>query len=358
MKFGRIFSTVALSSMVYGRHVHNNHEVNEKRDVTVIVTQLVNENGQIYAATNKPETTTASSVETTSAQTTTLTPSTTFNDASSSSSSTSSSSSSTSSSSGEYGGSGGITYSPYTNSGSCKTSSEIQSDIEFLSQFDIIRIYDTDCEAMSAILSAMGSDQKLMVGIYYIDDIASSVSLIESAFDGDYSQLYAVSVGNELVNSGDNTPAEILTAVESARTQLTAIGYTGDVVTVDTLVAVEDNTSMCSIGDFLAVNSHPYWDGNVDPEDCGTWLQTQIENLSNTCGSDKTILITETGWPTEGSTYGTCVPSKTNQETCINSIIETLGSQVILFTTYNDYWKSAGTYGVEQYWGIFGDSSE
>ncbi|CDO94425.1 unnamed protein product [Kluyveromyces dobzhanskii CBS 2104] len=360
---------LALATVASAATVHKHHVVEEKRDVTVVVTNFVNENGQVL---------TQASTEATTDGTTTLQPVTDLGDSksvdtisttstvksvssasSSTTSSTASSSGSGTSSSGtgEYGGALGITYSPYSSSGTCKSSDVIKSDIESLSQFNVIRIYDTDCDSIEPILASLQSSQKIFLGIYDIDKIAASVSIIESAFNGDFSKVYAISVGNELVNAGTNTVSEVSSAVESARTQLSAIGYTGDIVTVDTLVATENNSGLCSVSDFIAVNCHPYWDGNVDPSNCGPWVKTQIDNLSSTCNNGKTILITETGWPTEGNTYGTCVPSKANQETCIKSIIDSIGDQAILFTTYNDYWKDAGDEGVEQYWGIFGDSS-
>ncbi|QEU58878.1 hypothetical protein KDRO_B01430 [Kluyveromyces lactis] len=368
--------TLALASVVSAAAVHKHHAAEEKRDVTVVVTNFVDQNGQVLVdgQTSATDATTTlqpvtdigggKSVETTtitssSGSSTSLSGSSTSSSGgtSSSSSSTSSSSDASSSSSGEYGDALGITYSPYTSSGSCKSSDTIKSDIKNLSQFSVIRIYDTDCDAMEAILSQLQSGQKIFVGIYDIDNIASSVSAIESAFNGDFSKVYAISVGNELINAGTSTVSQLSSAVESAKSKLSAIGYTGDVVTVDTLVATENNSGLCSMSDFIAVNCHPYWDGNVEPSNCGPWVKQQLDNLSSTCNNGKKIIVTETGWPTKGDTYGSCVPSKSNQETCVQSIIDTLGSQAILFTTYNDYWKDAGAQGVEQYWGIFGDSS-
>lgn len=272
-------------------------------------------------------------------------------------SSTASQSSSTasSSSSSDASGAKGITYSPYTNSGSCKDSSTIKSDIEMLSDFDVIRLYDTDCSGVEAVLSAKTSSQKLFAGIYYISKIADSVSIIKSAVEeyGSWDDIYTVSIGNELVNSGDATVSEIKSAVESTRSELEDAGYTGKVVSVDTLVAVQDNTDLCEYSDYIAVNSHPFWDGSVVASDSGSWLKTQIANIKKTCGGSKSVLITETGWPTQGDDYGVAVPSKSNQEAALKSIVEEVGDQVILFTTYNDLWKAAGSYGVEQYWGIF-----
>lgn len=276
----------------------------------------------------------------------------------SSSTATSTSSSSTSTSTAWYKGAKGITYSPYTDSGSCKDSDTIQSDIEKLTDFDIIRLYDTDCSGLENVLAAKSSSQTVFAGIYYLAKIAASVEIISAAVadcDGGWDNIYSVSVGNELVNSGANTPAEISAAITTARAALTTAGFSGKVVSVDTLVAVQDNTDLCQYSDFIAVNSHPYWDGSVYPEDAGTWLKQQISNIKSTCGGEKSVLITETGWPTQGDDYGVAVPSVANQRTAIEAINSEVGDQVILFTTYNDLWKDAGSYGVEKYWGILDD---
>ncbi|SCU84959.1 LANO_0C02916g1_1 [Lachancea nothofagi CBS 11611] len=254
-----------------------------------------------------------------------------------------------------YSGAAGIAYSPYQKNGQCKTLEMVTADMAEIQDFGIIRIYATDCNVLANLKAAVSSNQKIMVGIWDLTKISDSVTAITSAFGSDFSQIQSVSVGNELVNSGQATVQDIQTAVSSAKSQLQAIGYSGSVVSVDTLVAVTANPGLCEISDFLAVNSHPYWDGNVEPSNCGPWLKQQIANLQATCGSDKQVLITETGWPNSGDANGNCWPSPENMQTCVESINSALGSQVLLFTTYNDYWKNPGPENVEQRWGIFGD---
>ncbi|QPG74253.1 hypothetical protein FOA43_001578 [Brettanomyces nanus] len=257
-----------------------------------------------------------------------------------------------------YAGQGkGITYSPYTDSGSCKSESVIASDIQLLSDFDIIRVYAPDCSCVTAIMGSMGSSQTLFAGVYYmasIDaDIATLATQVEASSQG-WDGIYAVAIGNEWVNGGEYSASEVASAVTQGRSALTAQGYSGKVVTVDTLVAYENNPDLCTASDFVAANSHAYWDGNCEPSNAGPWLQEQIASVKSACGGSKDVLICETGWPTQGSTYGSLgVPSVSNQLAAIKSISETVASQVIFFTTYNDYWKDAGTYGVEKYWGIF-----
>ncbi|KAK7677392.1 hypothetical protein QCA50_019607 [Cerrena zonata] len=192
----------------------------------------------------------------------------------------------------------------------------------------------------------------------------SDLSSLDSAIKGSergWDAIDTVSIGNELVNGGSNSASDVAQAVKKAKSWLksNASSFSGSVVTVDTLVAVENNSGdLCDASDYLAVNSHPFWDGNVDPSDAGPWLKQQISDLQEKCGNNgKKVVITETGWPTKGDSFQKCQPSTKNQLAAIKSISETIGDQVIFFTTYNDYWKDAGNYDVEQYWGIFGDPS-
>ncbi|KAH3673325.1 hypothetical protein WICMUC_003785 [Wickerhamomyces mucosus] len=371
MRFQLALLSVLAAAIASPIHEHHEH----KRDVeTVYVTEVITAQAQI------PSTSTGASIisssvaksfspksYSSSSGTTYLAPSSSqsatsiqlrSSSTSTSSSSTlsSSSSSASSTSTGITSGAKGITYSPYTDSGSCKDADTIQSDIAKLSGFDYIRLYDTDCSGVENVLAAKTSSQKLFAGIYYLAKVDSSVEILKNAVastSGGWDEIFTVSIGNELINSGDATVSEIGAAVTSARAALTSAGYSGTVVSVDTLVAVQNNPTLCDYSDFVAVNSHPFWDGSVYPADSGSWLKQQISNIKSVCGGSKDVLITETGWPTQGDDYGVAVPSTENQNTAIESIISEVGDQVILFTTYNDLWKDAGSYGVEKYWGIF-----
>lgn len=250
----------------------------------------------------------------------------------------------------------GIAYSSYTDSGTCKDASTVKSDFEKLTGFDIIRVYDTDCDIVNSVLAALSGSQKLFAGIYYLDKIHDSVAIISQAVQsngGSWDKIHTVSVGNELVNDGKKTVAEIGQAVDQARSALKSAGYSGKVVSVDTLVAVQNNPGLCEYSDYVAVNCHPFWDGGVLPENAGTWLQEQIASVKKTCGGSKDVLITESGWPHQGDTYGKAIPSPANQKTAIGAISESCGSQVLLFDAYDDLWKDGGKYGVEKYWGLY-----
>ncbi|CAB4253036.1 similar to Saccharomyces cerevisiae YGR279C SCW4 Cell wall protein with similarity to glucanases [Maudiozyma barnettii] len=269
----------------------------------------------------------------------------------------SSSSGSSPSSSVTAGNAKGITYSPYASDGTCKSASDVASDLAQLTSYGIIRLYGVDCSQVENVLKAKASSQKLFLGIYYVDQIADGVSTIKNAVEsyGSWDDISTVSVGNELVNGGEASTAQVGEYISTARSALTAAGYTGSVVSVDTFIAVINNPDLCNYSDYMAVNAHAYFDENTTAENAGPWVLEQIQRVWTACGGKKDVLITESGWPSQGQTYGLAVPSEANQKTAISSIEDTCGSATILFTAFNDYWKADGAYGVEKYFGILSD---
>lgn len=183
-------------------------------------------------------------------------------------------------------------------------------------------------------------------------DIKLLVDQVSSSSRG-WDAIYAVSIGNEWLNNGEYTVDQVISAISKAKSILAQNGYTGPVVTVDTVPGYKSNPSICKATDLITVNAHAYWDGNVKPQDSGAFLQNQIADLKALCPG-KEVLITETGWPSRGNTFGTLgVPGLGEQLACVKSIAETVANKVIFFTMYNDFWKTPGPYGVEQYWGLF-----
>ncbi len=265
----------------------------------------------------------------------------------------------------DAGGSGlpGVTYSPYNSDGTCKSAGQVLSDFQQLSgMYGLIRVYGTDCDQVNSVMAAAGSiNVQMMLGIFNLDDLDTQVSQLVQGVNnnGGWARVAAVSVGNELVNNGQATPAQVVGAVTSARQSLRAAGYQGPVVTVDTFVAVQKNPSLCDNSDFCAMNIHPFFDANTDASSAGDFVTRQVANTRQVLANpNQRIVVTESGWPWQGSANGAAVPGKDNQATAVDSIRSTYGSlnpsDLILFTAFNDLWKTAapGTFYAEQYWGM------
>ncbi|KAI4752143.1 glycoside hydrolase [Aureobasidium sp. EXF-3400] len=259
----------------------------------------------------------------------------------------------------------GIVYSPYTDAGGCKSQDQVNSDFEKImsyasangDSYDFVRTYGTDCDQVSLVLNVCEKyDLKIFAGVYNIwdsDSFDSELSKLTAAAGNDWSRFNTISIGNEVVNQGKVAAGDVAGKVQKARGVLNAAGYSGKIVAVDTLVAMVAHPELCKVSDYIAVNAHPFFDGNVAAENSGEWLLNSIQEVSSVCGGGDTW-ITETGWPTQGSTNGKAVPSVQNQKAALSSMKSAVSSNVVWFTAFNDMWKtnSASTFNAEQYWGM------
>ncbi|KAA8915175.1 hypothetical protein TRICI_002670 [Trichomonascus ciferrii] len=271
-------------------------------------------------------------------------------------SSASSGSSDSGSSSGSSDPSGsGITYSPYSSNGGCKSANEVKSDVSKLSEYSVIRIYGVDCDQVKNVYNALGDNQKVMLGIFEVGNLENDLKTMKDGVNGNWDKVHSVSIGNELVNGGQAKPSEVKDMVSKGKSTLKGFGYNGPVVATDTFIATINNPELCDVGDYIAINAHAYFDGNVEASGAGKWVKEQINRVKDTCGGDKKIYVTESGWPSKGDTNGKAVPSPENLKTAVKSIKNEVGDQVCLFSAFNDMWKSPGYLNVEQYWGILSD---
>lgn len=259
------------------------------------------------------------------------------------------------------GGSGfssGISYSPYNADNSCKSTSQVASDFQRIRGYSVVRLYGTDCDQIANVIEATrGKDISLFLGIFHIDQAQDESQTIISAVNGDWGLVNAVSVGNEVVNSGRGSVGQVTAAIGQVRDILKGAGYSGPVVTVDTMVAMQANPELCHASDFCAINCHAFFDGNVLPDGAGDFVQ-QWADLISSAANGKTVIVTETGWPSQGEANNKAIPSKENQAAAIESIQLKLGQNVIVYNAFNDLWKvdRGDTFGAERFWGVFGDA--
>ncbi|KAK9462263.1 glycoside hydrolase superfamily [Lipomyces oligophaga] len=331
--------------------------------ITTIPSSTSSSSSSIDSTTELTTTSTFSttgSVQSTSTSTSTSTSvSTSTSDSSSDSSSSSASSSATPVSTIiPYA----ITYSPYNDDGSCKTSSEVASDFELIvsKQIMTVRIYGTDCDSISTVEGQLDDYGLTVVQGLWIDD--TGVDSIDTGLDdlitwgsenSNWDLVEMIIIGNEAVSNGYCTADELLTKITSVRTQLQDAGYTGPITTAESPDIFINNASLCQSDslDLVGINSHPYFDASSSAESAGTFNENQIALTKAAC-NDKEVFITESGYPSAGIVNGGNVPSVANQKIAIEKILEASQGNLIIFTVYNDLWKSLGPYGVEQSFGI------
>ncbi|TGO12079.1 hypothetical protein BTUL_0095g00370 [Botrytis tulipae] len=283
---------------------------------------------------------------------------------SSSSSTTSSAAAASTSAVAASSGGYGFAYSPYMANNACKTQDQVNEDFAAIpSSYSTVRIYGTDCnQVATTLVAAKKYGFKIFAGVYDFAEVSSETQAIVDAVNGDWSLITTISIGNEWVNNGVTDAAGVAGAVATAKSILSAANYPGKVVAVDTLAATKLYPSLCDNVDYCAVNCHPFFDTNTAADAAGTFLSTQISELRALLSNpDMDIVITETGWPSAGTSHDQAVASPAAQTTALAAIKELFASNasnVFLFSTFNDYWKvnTAALYMAEQSWGYLGNS--
>ena len=252
----------------------------------------------------------------------------------------------------------GISYSPYNADGTCKSVSQVARDMEMVAGFSVIRLYGTDCDQIASVLKAItGRGISLFLGIFDLTQLPGECKEIVDAAKGNWGIIKTVSVGNELVNNGKASVAEVTAAIQIVRSTLKASGYNGPVVTVDTITAMKANPELCHASDFCAINCHAFFDGNVYAEGAGHFVRDWAQKVSEATGG-MSVVIAETGWPTQGNKNNKAIPSQENHDIAITSIRRLIPENLILYSAFNDLWKedSENTHDAEKFWGILGNA--
>ncbi|GEQ68919.1 hypothetical protein JCM33374_g2589 [Metschnikowia sp. JCM 33374] len=159
-------------------------------------------------------------------------------------------------------------------------------------------------------------------------------------------------VGNEAINDGYVTIPQLIQKIASIKTILNNAGWTGQITTSEPPATFIAHPELCtqSVIDFVGVNPHAYFNANLYAYQAGEYVFSQTQQVAQICA--KSAFITETGYPHKGNVFGNNVPSPENQVIALQSIMQYTGGNATILTTYDDYWKSPGPHGIEQYFGM------
>ena len=259
----------------------------------------------------------------------------------------------------------GVTYTQYHADGSCRSAADVKSDITHLvSQgYDLIRLYGSDCNGPQNLFAAIkGKKVWMFLGIYDPTQASAEAQSIATQLDNDWSQVHTISVGNEVVNAalGKSVGAQqqlvgnIVSGISAAKGILRQQGYKGPIVNVDTMVAVQKYPQLCTESDYCAMNCHAFFDGGRTASEAGAFVDMFVGMIKQATGKDR-IVITETGWPTCGAN-GVAVGSDSQQALAVASLKAVTSADIILFSGYNEPWKTDTT-GTEHCWGQAGNGN-
>jgi exo-beta-1,3-glucanase (GH17 family) len=262
-------------------------------------------------------------------------------------------------------GSGGkqwaITYTPYNSDGTCKSPSEVMSDITEIKNigFTTVRVYSTDCDTLPNVGAACKSlGLKVIIGIFIgqpgCDNASPHVSEQVAALTkwAQWDIVELAVIGNEAAFNGFCSIDQLRDLIVSVKGSLKSAGYTGPCTTTEVLSTWVDHDveEICDVIDVVAINAHAYFNAATLPEAAGTFVAGQLDIARKVC--NKPAYVMESGWPSAGICYEKACAGPDQQAKAIDSIKTACGEYVVFFSYSNDAWKAPGACGCERNWGV------
>lgn len=150
----------------------------------------------------------------------------------------------------------GICYDMINAQTQCKTPQQVDTDFAFLAQngYKQIRTYDIGCDVGVVVQKAAAHGMTVFAGINSVSNVAGDLQKLIGYINGNWAGVDTINIGNEQVNTGAASVAQVAAAVDAGRGILKAAGYTGNVVTVDVFNQFIANPALASTSDYVAAN--------------------------------------------------------------------------------------------------------
>lgn len=192
---------------------------------------------------------------------------------------------------------------------------------------------------------------KTLVGAWLGSDMELNAKevegLIKLAKEG-YVDIAAV--GNEVMYRGDLTEEQLLEYIHTVKKALpdVTVGY------VDAYYEFSHRPNITNACDVILSNCYPYWEGC--PIEYSLNHMQQMYGQASDAGQGKKVIITETGWPSQGEGLKGAHPSAVN---AMKYFIDTQvwsqknNIEVFYFSSFDEAWKIGDEGDVGAYWGLW-----
>ena len=159
-----------------------------------------------------------------------------------------------------------------------------------------------------------------------------------------------VAVGNEVLLREDMGEDELLACIQRVKDALPGVlvGY------VDAYYLFEKHPRITAACDVVMTNCYPFWEG-CPREQALAYMQTMVAR-TRAAAPGKRVLISETGWPDQGSPFQGSVPSR---EGAMQYFVDCCrwaeedGIEIFYFAAFDEAWKVGAEGDVGAYWGLW-----
>ncbi|KAJ2852386.1 glycoside hydrolase 3 protein [Coemansia brasiliensis] len=255
----------------------------------------------------------------------------------------------------------GLNYNPKRQDGSCPNVYQVQDDLKVLRPYtNRLRIYSVhDCNQGEPVLRAMeNSDWKVELGLWVNQNDAvfeadkQELLRLSKYFDFN-KQVSAVVVGSEAVYRQEQTAEQLAAKIRDIKAELVAVGLPNiPVTTSETWPSYHQQ--LIDAVDFVNMHGFPFWEGVSIDKACNKMFQ-HIYDLQ-AAAKGKKVVVGETGWPSQGDSYGAAKASLSNAQTYLQQFVCRAAEEKIEYYYFNSFdqsWASTNNASnVEGNWGI------
>ena len=157
-------------------------------------------------------------------------------------------------------------------------------------------------------------------------------------------------VGNEVLYRHELSDDELIEYIERVKKEVPEVPV-GHVDAYYEFSAKPHITPAC---DIISCNCYPYWEG-TSIDDSFNHMRQMFQSVLNVANG-KRVLVTETGWPSNGESLRGAVPSHQNAlKYFINTQLwsKDHNIEVFYFSSFDESWKKGAEGEVGAYWGIW-----
>jgi exo-beta-1,3-glucanase (GH17 family) len=233
------------------------------------------------------------------------------------------------------------------------------SDEQILKKLEIIkphvkwiRTFSCSDENMRIPILAKELGFKTLVGAWLGKDLDKNQievdKLIELCNDG---YIDVAAVGNEVMYRKDLLEEKLIEYIKYVKSKIKTevpVGY------VDAYYEFSSRPSITDVCDVILTNCYPYWEGcNID---YSLIYMKQMFYHARDVANGKRVIITETGWPSKGSSLRGADPSNKNfLKYFINAQKWSYEEEIEMFyfSSFDESWKINSEGDVGAFWGIW-----
>ena len=235
---------------------------------------------------------------------------------------------------------------------------DIVSDDQIIRRLKILKPYTTSIRTFSSLgehsrIVEIAKDMgfKTLVGAWLSDDFESNDKEIEGLIQLANKGLVDVAaVGNEVIYRKELSEEQLISYINNVKENIKNIpvGY------VDAYYEFRDRPNITNACDVILANCYPFWEGCA--AEYSLLYMKDMFNEALKASNGKKVIITETGWPSQGSDLWGAHPSYRNYlKYFINTQLwsKEKDIEMFYFSSFDESWKVDAEGDVGAYWGLW-----